>query len=39
MRYDIISDTHGHLSSELLRELEGADLILHAGDCCSVDDY
>lgn len=39
MRYDIISDTHGHLSYELLHELEGADLILHAGDCCSLEDY
>ena len=39
MRYDIISDTHGHLSDELLAELEGADYILHAGDCCSRSDY
>jgi putative phosphoesterase len=39
MRYDIISDTHGYLSDELLAQLEGADYILHAGDCCSVSDY
>lgn len=39
MRYDIISDTHGYLSKELLAELQGADVIVHAGDCCSVSDY
>ncbi len=38
-RIDVISDTHGHLSDELLEELQGADLILHAGDVCSLDDY
>lgn len=38
-RYDIISDTHGYLSDALLAELEGADVIVHAGDCCSVSDY
>ncbi len=37
-RIDVISDTHGHLSPELLEELKGADLILHAGDVCSSDD-
>ena len=31
-RFDIVSDTHGHLSYRLLAELEGADYILHAGD-------
>ena len=39
MRYDIISDTHGHLSPRLLAELEGADVIVHAGDICSPADY
>lgn len=39
MRYDIISDTHGYLSPELLRALEGADIIVHAGDICSESDY
>ena len=39
MRYDIVSDTHGHLSAELLRALEGADVIVHAGDMCSPSDH
>ncbi len=39
MRIDIVSDTHGYLSPELLEELAGADLIVHAGDFCSLDDY
>lgn len=39
MRYDIISDTHGFLSPELLDELTGADVIVHAGDLCSPADY
>lgn len=38
-RFDIVSDTHGYLSAELLRALEGADVIVHAGDCCSATDY
>ena len=38
-RFDIISDTHGFLSPELLGELSGADMIVHAGDICSVSDY
>ena len=38
-RYDIVSDTHGYLSDELLVELAGADVIVHAGDMCSVADY
>jgi putative phosphoesterase len=28
----IVSDTHGHLDSQLLEEFEGASLIVHAGD-------
>ena len=28
----IISDTHNYLSEELLKELKGVDLIIHAGD-------
>jgi putative phosphoesterase len=39
MRFDIVSDTHGHLSDELLAELRGADYIVHAGDFCSGTDY
>lgn len=39
MRFDIISDTHGRLSDELLEELKGADFIMHGGDCCSYADY
>lgn len=39
MRCDVISDTHGHLSPELLRALEGADFIVHAGDICSGSDW
>ena len=38
-RYDIISDTHGYLSPELLDQLQGADVIVHAGDICSQADY
>ena len=38
-RIDIISDTHGYLSPALLDELEGADLIIHAGDLTSEKDY
>lgn len=37
-RVDIISDTHGHLSKELLHAIEGADLVVHAGDFTSVRD-
>lgn len=39
MRFDIVSDTHGRLSDELLEALQGADMIMHAGDCCSLGDY
>jgi putative phosphoesterase len=39
MRFDIVSDTHGHLSEELLEALQGADYIVHAGDICSGPDY
>lgn len=39
MRFDIVSDTHGRLSDELLSALQGADMIMHAGDCCSSEDY
>src|SRR5262245_3951319 len=31
-RVGVISDTHGLLRPEALRELEGSDLIIHAGD-------
>lgn len=39
MRFDIVSDTHGQLSNQLLRALRGADWIVHAGDMCSLSDY
>jgi len=39
MRYDIVSDTHGRISDELLAELEGADILVHAGDMCSLQDF
>ena len=38
-RIDIISDTHGRLSDALLEQLEGADLIIHAGDITSENDW
>ena len=38
-RIDIISDTHGWLSDSLLAALEGADLIIHAGDITSENDW
>ena len=38
-RIDIISDTHGWLSDELLAQLKGADLIIHAGDITSEMDW
>ena len=39
VRFDIISDTHGYLSSELLNALQGANYIVHAGDITSREDY
>jgi putative phosphoesterase len=39
MRFDIVSDTHGYLSDELLEALEGADCIVHAGDICSESNF
>lgn len=38
-RIDVISDTHGRLSHELIAALEGCDLIVHAGDITSEDDF
>lgn len=38
-RIDIVSDTHGRLSARLVEELEGADLIVHAGDITSENDW
>lgn len=38
-RIDVISDTHGHLSRELLQAIDGCDLLVHAGDITSEDDY
>ena len=34
-RVDIISDTHGRLSPELMAVIKGADLVVHAGDITS----
>ena len=39
MRFDIVSDTHGYLSKELLAALDGAGAIVHAGDICSSSDF
>ena len=39
LRFDIVSDTHGMLSDELVEALQGADMIMHAGDCCVIEDY
>lgn len=38
-RIDVLSDTHGRLSREVLDALDGCDLIVHAGDITSEDDY
>lgn len=38
-RIDVLSDTHGRLSKEVLEALDGCDLIVHAGDITSEDDY
>lgn len=38
LRVDVVSDTHGYLSDELLEELRGCDYIVHAGDICSRSD-
>jgi putative phosphoesterase len=39
IRVDVLSDTHGHLSKEVLAQLVGTDLIVHAGDITSRADY
>lgn len=38
-RIDIISDTHGLLSSGLLSAIDGCDLLVHAGDITSEADW
>lgn len=38
-RIDVISDTHGHLSPELLAAIDGCDLLIHAGDITSESDW
>ena len=38
-RIDVLSDTHGRLSHEVLDALDGGDLIVHAGDITSEDDF
>ena len=38
-RIDVMSDTHGYLSPELLEAIKGADLLLHAGDLTSTADW
>lgn len=40
MKIGIVSDTHCHdLPPQLINEFAKVDLIIHAGDFCSVDDY
>jgi putative phosphoesterase len=34
-RVYVVSDTHGHITAELLERLQDADVIVHAGDICS----
>ena len=34
MRLGVISDTHGLLRDEVVKNLEGCDYIIHAGDIC-----
>ena len=38
-RVDIISDTHGRLSPELMGAIDGCDLLIHAGDITSEADF
>lgn len=38
-RVDIVSDTHGYLAPELLRAIDGCDLLIHAGDITSESDF
>lgn len=38
-RIDVLSDTHGRLSREVLDAIDGCDLIVHAGDITSEDDF
>lgn len=40
MRIGIVSDTHSRpLPKQLLKDFQGVDFIIHAGDFCDVDDY
>ena len=39
LRVGVVSDTHGYLSTSLLDELSGSDVIVHAGDICSRSHY
>ena len=38
-RVDIVSDTHGYLAPELLRAIDGCDLLIHAGDITSESNF
>ena len=38
-RVDIVSDTHGYLSPELMDAIDGCDLLIHAGDITSEEDF
>ena len=38
-RVDIVSDTHGCLSPELMEAIDGCDLLIHAGDITSEEDF
>lgn len=37
LKVGVLSDTHGLLRPEVLEKLQGADMILHAGDVCSAE--
>lgn len=38
-RIDVLSDTHGNLSRQVIEAIDGCDLIVHAGDITSENDY
>ena len=35
----VVSDTHGYLDESLIQAIRGVDVIVHAGDICSLSDY
>ena len=39
MKIGVVADTHSlEISEQLLNDLEGADLIIHAGDFCTLEE-